>query len=45
MISESDIEGMKKTAALKAGDRNPYSWNMEYLPYDDSGYKKKRING
>ena len=41
-FSASDIDGMKKTAALKAGDRNPYSWNMDYLPYDDgSGYKKK----
>ena len=32
----------KKTASLKAGDRNPYSWNMEYLPYDDdSGYEAR----
>ena len=37
-----DIEGMKKTAAFKAADRNPYSWNMEYLPYpDDSGYEAR----
>jgi len=28
---DSDIEGMKKTAALRADDRNPYSWNMDYL--------------
>ena len=41
-FSASDIEGMKKTAALKAGDGNPYSWNMDYLPYDDgSGYEAK----
>jgi len=40
-FSQSDIEGMKKTASLKAGDRNPYSWNMEYLPYDDSGYEAR----
>ena len=34
--------GMKKTAALRAGDRNPYSWNMDYLPYDDdSGYEAR----
>ena len=25
--SESDIKAMKDTAKLKAGDRNPYSWN------------------
>ncbi len=41
-FSEQDIEGMKKTAALNAADRNPYSWNMEYLPYDDnSGYEAR----
>lgn len=34
-FTDSDIEGMRKTAALRAGDRNPYSRNMEYLPYDD----------
>ena len=35
-----DIAGMKATAALKAADRNPYSWNMEYYPYaDGSGYE------
>lgn len=41
-FSESDIEEMKKTASLRAGDRNPYSWNMDYLPYDDdSGYEAR----
>ncbi len=41
-FTDSDIEGMKKTAALKAADRNPYSWNMDYLPYDDgSGYEAR----
>ena len=41
-FSERDIEGMKKTAAFNAADRNPYSWNMEYLPYeDDSGYEAR----
>ncbi len=31
---------MKKTAAFRAADRNPYSWNMEYIPYEDgSGYE------
>lgn len=37
-----DIEGMKKTAALNAADRNPYSWNMDFLPYEDnSGYEAR----
>ena len=37
-----DIAGMKKTAALNAADRNPYSWNMEFLPYPDgSGYEAR----
>ena len=41
-FTDSDIEGMKKTAALRAGDRNPYSWNMDYLPYNDgSGYEAR----
>lgn len=41
-FTRQDIENMKKTAALKAADRNPYSWNMEYLPYlDESGYEAR----
>ena len=41
-ITEKDIQGMKATSALKAADRNPYSWNMEYLPYPDgSGYEAR----
>ncbi len=41
-FSKRDIESMKKTAALKAADRNPYSWNMDYLPYPDgSGYEAR----
>ena len=39
-FTEKDIAGMKATAALRAADRNPYSWNMEFLPYPDgSGYE------
>lgn len=30
-----DIAGMKATAALKAADRNPYSWNMDFYEYPD----------
>ncbi len=41
-FSEKDIAGMKATAALRAADRNPYSWNMEFLPYPDgSGYEAR----
>ena len=39
-FTQTDIDGMKATAALKAADRNPYSWNMEFFPYpDDKGYE------
>ena len=27
-FTEKDIRGLKATAALRAADRNPYSWNM-----------------
>ena len=41
-FSKKDVDGMKATAALNAADRNPYSWNMEFLPYpDDSGYEAR----
>ncbi len=41
-FSDKDIEGMKKTAAFNAADRNPYSWNMDYIPYEDgSGYEAR----
>ena len=41
-FTENDIESMQETAALKAADRNPYSWNMEFLPYEDgSGYEAR----
>ena len=31
---------MKATAARKAADRNPYSWNMDFYEYPDgSGYE------
>ena len=41
-FTKKDIQGMKKTAALNAADRNPYSWNMDFLPYpDDSGYEAR----
>ena len=41
-FSEKDIRGMQETAALKAADRNPYSWNMDFYPYEDgSGYEAR----
>ena len=41
-FGKRDVLGMQKTAALNAADRNPYSWNMEYLPYPDgSGYEAR----
>ena len=39
-LTEKDIAGMKAAAALRAADRNPYSWNMEFYEYPDgSGYE------
>ena len=33
---------MKKTAARRYADRNPYSWYMEYYEYEDgSGYEAR----
>ena len=41
-FSETDGQGMRAAAALRAAERNPYSWNMEYLPYPDgSGYEAR----
>ncbi len=36
-FTQKDIAGMTETAALKAADRNPYSWNMEFYEYSDGG--------
>ena len=41
-FTRKDVEDMKKTAALNAADRNPYSWNMTFHPYPDgSGYEAR----
>ncbi len=41
-FSEKDIASLKATEKLRAADKNPYSWNMEYLPYPDgSGYEAR----
>ena len=40
--TEKDLAAMKTTAALRAADRNPYSWNMEFYEYEDgSGYEAR----
>ena len=39
-FSNRDIAGMRATAALRAADRNPYSWNMDFDLYPDGrGYE------
>lgn len=41
-FSPKDIASMKQTAKLKAADRNPYSWNMDFYEYPDgSGYEAR----
>ena len=41
-FTEADLAGMRATAALRAADRNPYSWNMDLLDYPDgSGYEAR----
>ncbi len=41
-FSDADVQGLKNTAALRAADRNPYSWNMDFLAYEDgSGYEAR----
>lgn len=38
--TKKDIAKMEATAKLKAADRNPYSWNMDFYEYPDgSGYE------
>lgn len=39
-FTKKDITGMKATAARKAANRNPCSWNMEFYEYPDGiGYE------
>jgi hypothetical protein len=41
-FSAKDLRSMRQTAALRAADRNPYSWNMELHEYPDgSGYEAR----
>lgn len=37
-----NMDGLKANARLRAADRNPYSWNMEFYEYPDgSGYEAR----
>ena len=41
-FTKKDISSMKAAERLRAADRNPYSWNMKFLPYPDgSGYEAR----
>ena len=41
-FTKKDVAGMRAAAALRAADRNPYSWNMELYEYPDgSGYEAR----
>ena len=41
-FTSKDIAAMQATAQLRAADRNPYSWNMDFYPYPDgSGYEAR----
>lgn len=41
-FTAKDRQNMQRTAQLKAAERNPYSWNMDYYPYPDgSGYEAR----
>lgn len=41
-FSDKDIASQIATEKFRAADRNPYSWNMDYLPYEDgSGYEAR----
>ena len=41
-FTEKDISSMKAAGRLRAADRNPYSWNMDFYPYPDgSGYEAR----
>ena len=44
-FTAKDYAGLQATADLRAADRNPYSWNMEFHPYQDgSGYEARFIH-
>ncbi len=41
-FSDKGVLSMKAAEKLRAADRNPYSWNMEFYPYSDgSGFEAR----
>ena len=41
-FSDKKIEGLKAAAKLRAADRNPYSWNMDFFEYPHgSGFESR----
>ena len=41
-FTPKDIQAMKDTQKLKAANKNPYSWNMDFYEYEDgSGYEAR----
>ena len=41
-FTPQSVAGLQAAAALKAADRNPYSWNMDFYEYPDgSGYEAR----
>ena len=41
-FSEKDRQQVVQLGPLKAADRNPFSWNMDYFEYPDgSGYEAR----
>lgn len=42
-FSDKDLVDMRKAEALRAADRNPYSWNMTLHPYPDGGGYEARF--
>ena len=41
-FSDKKIEGLKAAAKLRAAERNPYSWNMDFFEYPDgSGFESR----
>ena len=42
-FSDKKIEGLKAAAKLRAADRNPYSWNMDFFEYPDGSSFESRF--
>ena len=41
-FTPQSVAGLQAAASLKAADRNPYSWNMDFYEYPDgSGYEAR----